>query len=154
LRVFVYLSLYTVTQPGLQVPRKQADNGRERAMKTSLQTTPPYVTRDGSEIRELMHPHVHGGEHGAANQSLAEATVLPGQRTVSHKHHLSEELYHITAGRGLMILGSQRFAVAAGDTVCIPPGTPHCIHNDGDTPLTILCACSPPYSHEDTELLE
>ena len=29
----------------------------------------PYVTKDGSEIRELMHPAVHGNE----KQSLAEA---------------------------------------------------------------------------------
>lgn len=123
-------------------------------MKTSLAATPPYVTRDGSEIRELMHPGVHGAELHVARQSLAEATVLPGQRTVSHRHHVTEELYHVTAGRGLMTLGSRRFAVGAGDTVCIPPGTAHCIENDGDTKLTILCACSPAYSHEDTELLE
>jgi hypothetical protein len=34
----------------------------------------PYVTRDGSEIRELMHPGVHGNRA----QSLAEATIGPG----------------------------------------------------------------------------
>ena len=123
-------------------------------MKTTLAATPPYVTRDASEIRELMHPRVHGAQHGVANQSLAEATVLPGQRTVSHRHRVTEELYHITAGRGLMILGSQRFAVGPGDTVCIPPGTAHCIQNEGAVNLTLLCACSPAYSHEDTELLE
>ena len=40
-----------------------------------------------------------------------------------------------------------------GDTLCIKPGTPHHIKNTGTTPLHILCMCSPPYSHEDTELL-
>ena len=50
-------------------------------------------------------------------------------------------------------LGGERFSVAAGDTVCIAPGTPHCIANTGDAPLKILCACSPAYSHADTELL-
>jgi hypothetical protein len=34
----------------------------------------PYVTRDGSEIRELLHPDRHAVRH----QSLAEATVAPG----------------------------------------------------------------------------
>jgi mannose-6-phosphate isomerase-like protein (cupin superfamily) len=43
--------------------------------------------------------------------------------------------------------------VQVGDTVCIPPGTPHCVENTGTEPLRILCACAPPYAHDDTELL-
>ena len=45
-----------------------------------------FVTRDGSIIRELMHPNVHGN----VNQSLAEAIVPVGQGTQLHRHHLSE----------------------------------------------------------------
>lgn len=109
----------------------------------------PYTTRDGSEIRELMHPAVHGN----VNQSLAEATVEPGQRTQLHRHKLSEELYHITAGRGLMELDGKKFEVRTGDTVAIAPGAAHAVENCGEQPLVILCCCSPPYSHDDTELL-
>lgn len=109
----------------------------------------PYITKDGSEIRELMHPAVHGNRA----QSLAEATVPPGGRTALHRHHITEELYHITAGEGMMTLGEARFAVRVGDTVCIPPGTPHCIEATGDGPLKLLCCCAPAYSHDDTELL-
>lgn len=111
---------------------------------------PAYVTKDGSQIRELMHP----AQHGNRAQSLAEATVLPGQRTQLHRHARTEELYHISGGRGLMTLGSEVFEVAVGDTVHIAPGTPHCIAALGAGPLSILCCCTPPYSHEDTELLE
>ena len=50
--------------------------------------------------------------------------------------------------------GAQKFAVAVGDTICIAPGTPHCIVNTGDTPLRILCTCSPAYSHDDTVLID
>lgn len=53
-----------------------------------------------------------------------------------------------------MFLGSESFEVKPGDSVVIPPGTPHAIENNGDEPLTILCCCSPPYSHEDTELID
>lgn len=123
-------------------------------MKTTLAAIPPYVTRDGSEIRELMHPQVQGAQLGVARQSLAQASVAPGQRTVLHRHGVTEELYHITAGTGVMTLGAQRFAVATGDTVCIAPGTAHCIENSGSDPLVLLCACTPAYSHADTELLE
>jgi mannose-6-phosphate isomerase-like protein (cupin superfamily) len=109
-----------------------------------------YTTKDGSQIRELMHPT----QHGNRNQSLAEAIVHPGQVTHLHRHSQSEELYHITQGRGRMTLGDEEFEVNVGDTVAIAPGTPHRIKNIGDDPLHILCSCSPAYSHDDTELLE
>ena len=118
--------------------------------RTRYAEIPAYTTKDGSEIRELMHPAVHGNRQ----QSLAEATVAAGSRTALHRHALTEELYHVTSGRGLMTLGEARFEVSAGDTVHIAPGTPHCIEGLGEAPLTILCCCTPPYSHEDTELLE
>ena len=115
--------------------------------KSTYATAEPYRTKDGSMIRELMHPSVQGNRL----QSLAEAIVEPGQETMLHLHRLSEELYHITAGQGLMTLGTEQFAVGVGDTVCIPPGTLHCIRNTGEVALKILCCCAPPYSHEDTE---
>jgi mannose-6-phosphate isomerase-like protein (cupin superfamily) len=109
-----------------------------------------YETRDGSEIRELMHP----AHHACLRQSLAEARVAPGQTTVLHRHQRTEELYHVTAGEGWMTLGGAQFAVRPGDTVVIAPGTPHCIANHGEKTLVILCCCSPAYEHADTELLD
>lgn len=119
-------------------------------MKTQYNAILGFITKDGSEIRELMHPAVHGNRA----QSLAEAIVAPGMRTHLHQHRASEELYHITAGRGRMTLGQEQFEVRTGDTITIPPGTPHCIENIGTDALRILCCCAPPYSDADTELLE
>lgn len=116
---------------------------------TSHSEIPVYMTKDGSQISELMHPSLHASQ----NQSLAEAVVPAGTTTCLHRHHESEELYHITAGGGMMRLGEEEFEVKAGDTICIAPGTAHCIRNTGDRDLVILCCCSPAYSHEDTELL-
>ena len=120
------------------------------ALRTHKQQIRSYITRDGSEIRELMHPAMQGNQA----QSLAEAIIQPGQRTHLHQHQQTEELYHITTGTGTMTLATERFTVTVGDTVCIPPGTPHCIENTGTEALHILCMCSPPYSRSDTELLE
>jgi mannose-6-phosphate isomerase-like protein (cupin superfamily) len=119
-------------------------------MRTRYDDIPAYRTRDGSEIRELMHPAHHGGR----NQSLAEALVMPGARTRLHRHPVTEEIYHVTAGTGTMTLGDETFEVIPGDSILIPPGTPHCIEAKGSTPLRILCCCSPAYRHEDTELLD
>ena len=119
-------------------------------MKTQYRALPVYVTKDGSEIRELMHPATHGN----AKQSLAEALVRAGQRTHLHRHRLSEELYHVTRGHGMMTLGDRRFSVEPGDTVLIAPGVAHCIEACGDADLHVLCCCSPAYSHDDTELID
>lgn len=119
-------------------------------MRTRYADIAPFITKDGSTIRELMHPQ----QHANAAQSLAEARVDPGQTTALHRHGVSEELYHVTAGEGEMTLDDARFAIRAGDTVAIPPGTPHCVKNTGAATLTILCCCSPPYAHDDTDLLD
>ncbi|AKH21459.1 cupin domain-containing protein [Sedimenticola thiotaurini] len=119
-------------------------------MITAKKSLAPYRTKDGSLIRELLHP-----DHQAVkNQSLAEATVPPGVTTHLHRHLQSEEIYHITQGEGVMRLGNEEFPVEAGDSILIPPGTAHAIRNRGTDDLLILCCCAPAYRHEDTELLE
>jgi mannose-6-phosphate isomerase-like protein (cupin superfamily) len=123
-------------------------------MKTRYQDINPYVTKDGSTIRELMHPSAHGESHGSMQQSLAEAEVPVGGRTLPHRHDKSEELYHVIQGEGRMSLGSETFSIGPGDTVCIPPGTVHRIENIGMLPLRVLCCCSPPYDHHDTKLTQ
>jgi mannose-6-phosphate isomerase-like protein (cupin superfamily) len=117
--------------------------------KTRYADIPPYETKDGSQVRELMHP----SRHGNIRQSLAEATISPGAATALHRHAATEEIYHVTAGTGVMILADETFPVTAGDTILIPPGTAHCVRNTGLELLRILCACTPPYSHNDTELV-
>lgn len=116
---------------------------------TAYDTITPFVTKDGSVIRELMHPRVHGNRM----QSLAKAIVPPHSRTLLHRHRLSEELYHITSGSGLMRLGEEEFAVTVGDTIHITPGMPHALINPHAAELRLLCASAPAYSHEDTEIL-
>lgn len=122
---------------------------KRKQMVTHLAQVEPYLTKDRSEIRELMHPDVHGSKQ----QSLAQASVPVGAKTLLHRHAITEELYFIQSGFGEMTLAEQVFAVEPGDTICIPPGTAHSIENTADTELLLLCCCSPAYSHEDTEVL-
>ena len=60
---------------------------------------------------------------------------------------------HISSGEGVMTLGREQFRVQKGDTLCIPPGTPHCIEAVGSASLVLLCCCSPAYDPADTQLL-
>ncbi len=121
-----------------------------KRLQTPYEEAIPFITKDGSIIRELMHPAAHGNRL----QSLAEAIVPPGQITALHRHHRSEEIYHITAGEGRMRLGNDEFAITSGDTICIPPGIPHRLSNPGSLELRLLCCSSPPYADEDTQLID
>ena len=110
----------------------------------------PYVTRDGSTVREIAGP----APGNAANQSLAEATVPAGGETAEHYHRSSEEIYAFVSGAGRMWLGDEETEVRAGDVVVIPPGTRHKLCSGRAEPLVLLCCSSPPYSHDDTVLTE
>ena len=107
----------------------------------------PFITKDGSEIRELA-----GLPTGnAVNQSLAHATVAARSATDAHYHPVAEEIYLFVSGAGRMRLGDDESPVAAGDCVVIPPGTEHqLVNDDAREPLVLFCCCSPAYRHEDT----
>ncbi len=120
-------------------------------MKRRYEDASPYLTKDGSTIRELLHP---GSHPEVKNQSLAEARVPAGGETLLHRHQRSEEIYHVTAGEGWMTLDNERFSIGAGDSIAIPPGTAHKLENSGEGELVVLCCCAPAYTHEDTEIIE
>jgi quercetin dioxygenase-like cupin family protein len=111
----------------------------------SLDAAEPFTTADGSTIRELL------GRPTAPvrNQSLAEATLEPGQATQRHYHGEAEEIYYVVEGAGEIELDGERRRLTAGDAVLIPPGARHQIQAE-DTGLRFLCCCAPAYRHDDT----
>ena len=120
-------------------------------IKSEYDKIQTYVTKDGSLIRELIHPSRHGPN---VAMSLAEAVVPLDGETTLHRHLTFQEIYHFLEGEGIMTLGEESFSVKVGDSVLIPAGTPHKVANTGTASLRFLCCCTPPYTHEETELLE
>jgi mannose-6-phosphate isomerase-like protein (cupin superfamily) len=116
----------------------------------NLHCVTPFITKDGSEIRELL---AHRNSC-IRNQSLAEARLLPGGSTTPHRHEKTEEIYYILQGTGRMRVGEELRDVCPGDAIAIPPGTRHEITNTGTEILKFLCCCAPAYEHEDTFLEE
>ena len=111
----------------------------------SLEQAEPFTTADGSTIRELLGLPTAP----VRNQSLAEATLAPGQATERHYHAQTEEIYYVVEGSGEMELDGDRRPVAVGDAVLIPPGARHQVRAD-DRGMRFLCCCAPAYRHEDT----
>ncbi len=112
--------------------------------------TQPFVTKDGSTIRELL---AHRNS-SIRNQSLAEATVPAGVKTQAHFHSRTEEIYYILSGSGVMYLGGNSLRVGPGDAIAIPPGEVHWIENSNSIDLMFLCCCAPGYEHNDTVIVD
>ena len=111
----------------------------------SLEEAEAFTTADGSTIRELLGLPTAP----VRNQSLAEATLEPGQATERHYHANSEEFYYVVDGSGQMELDGEMRPVRVGDAVLISPGAWHQIRADAGG-IRFLCCCSPPYRHDDT----
>ena len=110
----------------------------------------PFVTKDGSEIRELL---AHRNS-AIRNQSLAEARLPAGGSTQEHYHPRAEEIYYLTHGTGKLRIEGETRDVRAGDAIAIPPGQKHKLWNTGSETLRLLCCCAPGYEHADTVITE
>lgn len=108
-----------------------------------LENQSPFTTKDGSTIRSILDR----SNAPVANQSLAEASMSPGQVTDRHYHKASEEFYFLLEGQALMEIDGETRDVGPGDGILIPPGARHQI--TARTPLRFLCCCAPAYDHTD-----
>jgi mannose-6-phosphate isomerase-like protein (cupin superfamily) len=116
----------------------------------NLELVPAFITKDGSEIREILAYR----NSAIRNQSLAEARLPAGSSTQEHYHAKTEEIYFITSGRGRIRIEDESKEVKAGDAVAIPPGKKHKLWNIGPESLALLCCCAPCYEHSDTFITE
>jgi mannose-6-phosphate isomerase-like protein (cupin superfamily) len=105
-----------------------------------------FTTMDGSTIRVLLDARLGG----ASNQSLAEASLQPGQATQRHHHAETEEIYVLLEGEAEMEVDGEIRNVGPGEAILIPAGAHHQIRAGKDAPLRFLCCCAPPYRDEDT----
>jgi mannose-6-phosphate isomerase-like protein (cupin superfamily) len=115
-----------------------------------LSDVPPFTTKDGSEIRELLAYR----NSSIRAKSLAEARLPVGGSTQEHYHIKTEEIYYITHGQGRMRIEQETREVKPGDALAIPPGLKHKIWNTGAETLRLLCCCAPAYEDSDTVITE
>ena len=80
------------------------------------------------------------GEKIGANQLGYNITIIPpGKKSWPfHNHHVSEEVFLILEGTGLLRHGENKFPIKKNDIIACPTGdrsVAHQIVNDGDTDL-------------------
>ena len=132
-----------VERPGRGRPRgghTLADTVESVELRNREHDATPFVTKDGSTIREYFHTGL---------QSLAEASLDAGAATQRHYHARSEEIYLILEGSGELEVDGERRRVVPGDAVLIPPQSWHEL-TAGEDGVRILCCCVPPYADDDT----
>ena len=110
----------------------------------------PFITTDGSLIREIFHPQRH---NLSMNYSVAHATVKVGESTTSHILKNSSEVYVVLSGKGIVHIDDEKQLLNQGDSLFIPAGSLQYIENCGDEELKFLCIVDPFWKEEDDEVL-
>jgi mannose-6-phosphate isomerase-like protein (cupin superfamily) len=105
------------------------------------QTPFEYLTPERCYIAE---------NHSDKNVSVARATIKPGVTTKAH--HLKDgvqEIYIITAGRGIVQIGDlPPTKVEVGDVVVIPELTSQKVTNNDTEDLVFYCICTPRFTQD------
>ena len=79
----------------------------------------------------------------APGASLAIARVESGVTTQLHSLTGLTETYVVIEGSALMEVDGNRFNIASGDQVVIPPGVPQRVTALGESDFWFYCLCTP-----------
>jgi quercetin dioxygenase-like cupin family protein len=87
-----------------------------------------------TQIEWLLDRH-----DGAPNFEMRRFTIKPGGSIPKHYHPDIEHEQYVLKGRYKVGLGNKVCEVKAGDSIYIPPGTPHWYKNTGRIKAEFLC---------------
>ena len=102
---------------------------------------------EGAEYREMggvIKRLVHPSTVGSVNIGLSVAFLQPGEKVRRHRH-VSEEVYFVLSGEGVMFLEDHEEIVLRKDVcVYVPSNAEHGQRCTGDEPLVLVAALAPP----------
>ncbi len=106
-------------------------------LKININQGKRYVFK--THVNEILLPREKAESIEAFN-----VIIEPGQYTHMHVHEDTEQLYHVTSGRGRGVFehaNGQReeFEMVPGDVIHVPRNTRHQIFCAGSERLTYLC---------------
>jgi uncharacterized RmlC-like cupin family protein len=67
----------------------------------------------------------------------------PGRRAAPHVHPEMEERYDVLSGEAAFRIGDRELRAEAGETVIVPPGTPHLAWNPTQEPVRLRISMRP-----------
>jgi mannose-6-phosphate isomerase-like protein (cupin superfamily) len=81
---------------------------------------------------------------------LVIMTIPPGGEIGQETHQNTDQLLTFISGTGEADVAGQVTAIAQGDLVAVPAGTPHNFRNTGANPLVLYTVYGPPEHAADT----
>lgn len=140
------------TQSGLNLAPDQNNTINSKQMQATIkhqQLSKEFFIDENCWITELSN----SSDDSAV--SIAQARVLPNEKTRWHRVNNTVERYYIQSGIGLVEVGTlPATKVSAGDVVIIPADCPQRITNIGVADLVFLAICSPRFSQDNYEDIE
>ena len=105
-------------------------------MKLIKRTDAPHFDAGGTSVTGYAAP-----SRGASQLSVWSLELAPGSTSPLHEMDC-EEVFLGLEGRVVATIDGDEHAVAAGDCLILPPGTPFSFHVPGEQPFRAL-ACIP-----------
>ena len=129
----------------------------------NIQTPNEYLSFDEKEkpvfntdTGETVVEYTGLASDGNPFRSWAKATYQPGGYSRLHYHTERTEYYYIAQGVAQVKLDSIIYELSAGDTLVIPKGEEHQVHNvsPNDQELILIVKCEPSWVVQDSHLVE
>lgn len=102
----------------------------------SYRTDVTQATRDNENFRQVLFT-------GKKSQ-LVVMSIPPGGEIGEETHAHVEQTLFFLSGTGEGMLDGETFAIGAGDTVVVTPGTRHNFKNKGSDALKVYTVYAPP----------
>jgi quercetin dioxygenase-like cupin family protein len=97
----------------------------------------PHIGLVGDTYTVLL-----GGKDTAGRFCLIDMHIPPGGGPGPHRHDF-EETFTLLEGEMVATFRGERQIVKTGQTINIPANAPHMFHNESQSPVRLLCICSP-----------
>jgi quercetin dioxygenase-like cupin family protein len=97
----------------------------------------PHVAVVGDTYTILV-----AGKDTAGRYTLIDMYVPPGGGPPPHRHDF-EEMFTVLDGEVEVTFRGEAMVARTGETVNIPANAPHSFRNASDSPVRLLCVCSP-----------
>jgi quercetin dioxygenase-like cupin family protein len=120
----------TVAPKPLVLSAEQGERRVRRAQTVGLSS--PFIIK------------VDGQNGGSSDLVMGYEDIPPGQAIAAHRHQVADEIIFVHRGSGVVELGTDTAAFAAGATIYIPKQVRVAVRNTGVEPVTIAFIFSKP----------
>ncbi|MBL6946888.1 MAG: mannose-1-phosphate guanylyltransferase/mannose-6-phosphate isomerase, partial [Rhodospirillales bacterium] len=116
-----------------------APRGRVQEVKAVVERLKADKVAQATEHKQVHRPWgTYKGIHLGAQHQVKHIVVKPGGKLSYQYHHHRAEHWVVVAGVAEVTVGEETKTLHANETVFIPLGAPHRLHNPGNEPMHLI----------------